>query len=636
MTGSAVGTLEAALAHAGRLLDTEPRLAMEQAEEIIKVAGPQPRALVVKAAALGRMGDGDAAIVLLRQALTLKAEMPDAWRLLGDHLRAVGAGAEADAAYAQHIKHSTADPRLMAAALALSENRIPESEALLRAHLRQAPTDVAAIRMLAEVGARLNRYGDAENLLSRCLELAPSFTAARHNYAVALHRNYKPVQALEQIEILQAADARNPSYRNLKAATLVRIGEYKQAIQIYAQVLAEYPSQAKVWMSYGHALKTAGRESESIAAYDRAIALAPGLGEAYWSLANLKTFRFSSAQLLSMRAQLSRAESSEEDRLHFEFALGKALEDAKDYEGSFRHYLAGNQIRRGQVSYDAEQNARHVARSKKLLSADFFARRQDWGAAARDPIFIVGLPRSGSTLVEQILASHSQVEGTMELPDMIGIARGLGGRRAREQGTQYPEVLQSLDAGHAEALGMQYLQQTKIQRKTSRPMFIDKMPNNFAHIGLIHLILPNAKIIDARRHPLGCCLSGFKQHFARGQGFTYDLTEIGRYYRDYVELMAHFDAVLPGAIHRVFYEAMVEDTEAQIRALLAYCDLPFEAVCLEFYRNERAVRTASAQQVRLPIYRQGTQLWHEYHKWLDPLRKALDGIDEVYPQVPRF
>lgn len=665
-----VGTLDVALANTTRLLETDPALAAVQSAEILKVVPDHPQALLLmgtarrlcgdaKAAlgileslskaqpnsaathfelglALGAVGLGDAAVSALRRALQLKPDLPAAWLALGDHLTVIGDVAGADAAYALHIRHSTRDPRLLEPAVALCENRIATAEALLRQYLKQFPTDVAAIRMLAEVAARLGRYGDAEKLLARCLELAPGFAAARHNHAVVLLRQNRAEEALREIDQLLVIEPRNPSYRNLKGAILGRIGEYDKSIEIYAGVLAEYPYQPKVWMSYGHALKTAGRQDDSINAYRKSIELGPGFGEAYWSLANLKTLRFTRDDIQAMKSQLDRPELSEEDRFHFHFALGKALEDTGEFADSFRHYAEGNRLRRKMIRYDAAETSEHVRRSKALFSSEFCAGKAGFGSDARDPIFIVGLPRSGSTLLEQILSSHSSVEGTMELPDIMALARVLGEKKTRSQTSKYPEVLAALDTEELRALGQQYLDQTRVQRKTDAPFFIDKMPNNFLHIGLIHLALPRARIIDARRHPLGCCFSVFKQHFARGQNFSYSLDDIGRYYRDYVELMAHFDAVLPGRIHRVFYEAMIDDTEAQVRRLLAYCGLPFEERCLHFYETARAVRTASSEQVRSPIYREGTYHWRNYEPWLAPLKEVLGSVLESYPAVPAF
>ncbi len=629
-----LGTLEVALLHARRLMEREPQSAVEQAREILKVFPDQPNALALLGLSLGRVGQGDAAIEALKRAVHFRPELPDVWRALGDHYSALEMHAAADEAYAQHIRHSTHDPRLMNAALALAENRIPEAETMLREHLRRHPTDVAAIRMLAEVAARIGRINDAETLLARCLELAPGFTAARQNYAMMLHRTNKPAAALREVEALLADEPSNPGLRNLKAAVLNRVGEYEESIALYRAVLDDYPRQPRVWMSLGHALKTAGQNAPSIEAYRRCIELSPQFGEVWWSLANLKTFRFTADDIATMRAQLARTDLKNEDRFHFEFSLGKALEDEADFAASFEHYARGNALRRKLIRYDAEDNAAHVARSKKLFTPAFFAERAGWGAVAADPIFVVGLPRSGSTLIEQILASHSQVEGTQELPDVTMIARAIGKRTSRGEESAYPRALEKFSADEMRAFGEQYLAQTRIQRKTQRPFFIDKMPNNFAHAGLIHLMLPNARIIDARRHPLGCCFSCFKQHFARGQNFTYDLNEIGRYYANYVELMAHFDAVLPGRIHRVFYENMVEDTEAEIRRLLEHCGLPFEDGVLRFHENDRAVRTASSEQVRRPIFREGMEQWRHYQPWLGPLEQALGAVLERYPGTP--
>ncbi len=491
--------------------------------------------------------------------------------------------------------------------------------------------------MFAEVAARLRRFEDAENLLLRCLELAPSFAAARHNYAVVLFRQNRPLEALRETEILLAAEPRNPGYRNLQAAILAKLGDYAQSIEIYTDLLARHPGQPKIWMAYGHALKTKGREGDSIAAYEKSIALLPSLGEAYWSLANLKTFRFTPAQIEAMRTQLARPDLGDEDRFHLHFALGKALEDAGDFARSFEHYAQGNRIRRAGIRYSADDMSAQIQRSKTLFTADFLAQKSGYGHDSTEPIFIVGLPRAGSTLIEQILASHSLVEGTMELPDIPALARSITEKaRERTPDTRYPDPVAHLDPAQCRALGERYLESTRIQRKSGAPHFIDKLPNNFAHIGLIHLILPRAKIIDARRHPLGCCFSGFKQHFARGQHFTYSLEDIGRYYHDYVELMAHFDTVLPGRVHRVLYESMVEDTENEVRRLLEYCGLPFEPACLRFYENERAVRTASSQQVRQPIFRGGLDQWRHYEPWLQPLKTALGPVLDRYPGVPEF
>jgi tetratricopeptide (TPR) repeat protein len=562
--------------------------------------------------------------------------MPDAWREIGDRSIMCGDLQGADAAYAQHIKASTQDPRLLAAASALVDGRVAQAEALLRAHLKQHPTDVPAIRMLAEVAARLGRNADAESLLESCLELAPSFIPARHQYAIVLHRQNKSVAALRQIDQLAKLDPHNSTYRNLKAVALVKIGEYGESIELYAGVLADNPGHSKIWLSYGHALSTAGREDDSIAAYRKSIELEPNFGEAYWSLANLKTFHFTGAEREAMQLQLSRDDLSEENRFHFDFAMGKALEDEGCYADSFNHYLRGNALRRSRLDYDADQMSAFVRESIGLFSAEFFQSRAGSGAHSPDPIFIVGMPRAGSTLVEQILASHSSVEGTMELPDILMIAGDLAGKRKPTDESVYPKVLASLSAQACRELGERYLRETRVQRKTAKPLFIDKMPNNFLHIGLIRLILPNAKIIDARRHPMACCFSVFKQHFAEGHRYAYSFEDLGRFYRGYVELMDHLERVIPGKVHRVIYEHMIDDTEACVKRLLAYCGLPFEEGCLRFFENARPVRTPSSRQVRRPIYREGLEHWRHYERWLEPLRRVLGDVVDTYPATPHF
>jgi len=599
-TTETVGTLEVALEHAARLLPVDAAAAEAQAREILKAVPDQPHALRLLGAALRRQGEIEAA----------------------------------EAAYLRSVKGSVNDPDLVKAATALVENRLGVAEQALRAILMARPTDVAAIRMLAETGMRLGRYDDAENLLARCVELAPGFTAARHNYATVLYRQNKSQAAIAEVDRLLADDPGNPGYRNLKAAALARIGEYEQAIALYGAVLQDQPRQPKVWMSYGHSLKTVGRQAECIEAYRRCVALAPQFGEAWWSLANLKTVTFSEADVAAMAGQLRRADLSDEDRFHLEFALGKAREDAGDYEASFGHYQRGNALRRQALDYEADEIEDQVRRAKTLFTQPFFAARAGQGSSAPDPIFIVGLPRAGSTLVEQILASHSQAEGTQELPDIIALARRIGGKAKRASESRYPEALAELGPRELTALGEEYMARAEVHRKRGRPFFIDKMPNNWAHLGLICLALPNAKIIDARRHPLGCGFSGFKQHFARGQGFTYDLTDIGRYYVSYVEYLAHFDAILPGRVHRVIYERMVSDPEAETRALLAHCGLPFEDACLRFYENDRAVRTASSEQVRQPIFTDAADHWRNYDPWLGPLKAALGPVLDAYPHAP--
>ncbi len=589
-----------------------------------RLARAQPSAAAVHAEfalVLAEIDHTEHAIAATRHALTLNPALPGIWRQMATLLTQAGQPAAAEAAWARHVEEAARDPTLLRAADAMNTDRLPEAEHILRTHLAQHPTDVAALRMLAEIGTRFGRDADAEKILTQCLALMPGFSRARYNLAVVLFRQNNAADALPHLEILRAADPSHPDYANLHGACLALTGDYGRSIEVYDRVLADFPDQPKIWLSTAHALRTAGLRERSVTAYRTAIAQAPEMGEAYWSLANFKNEAFTEAEHAAMRAQLARADLGTEDRLHFHYALGYMLEQQAQYAASFEHYAAGAALRRGEVTYNADHTTAQISRTRALMTMAFFAQRAGVGCHDEAPIFIVGLPRSGSTLIEQILASHSQVEGTMELPEMANIARDLG-RTTRDDST-YPEMLATLDAAAFARLGERFLARTRIYRKTGKPIFIDKMPNNFVHTGLIHLILPRAKIIDARRHPMAACFSAFKQHFAKGQHYTYDLTELGRYYRDYLDVMAHFDAVLPGRVHRVQYEEMVDNTEAVTKALLSHCGLDFEESCLRFHENARPVRTASSEQVRRPIFREGLDHWRNYEPWLGELVQAL-------------
>ena len=509
--------------------------------------------------------------------------------------------------------------------MAMNENRLDVAERLLKPHLKDDPFDVAAIRMLAELAARIGRWHDAEHLLRRAVELAPGWTAPKANLALVLGRTGRPAEAMELLEDVFAAEPEEVGHWNLKAATLGRLGDFDEAIRLYESVLERTPQQARVWLSYGHVLKTVGRLADGIDAYRMAIDVKPTLGEAWWSLANLKTVKFTDADVAAMEQALRAQGLGDEDRFHLDFALGKAMHDAGRVDDAFRHYAAGNSLRLKSQPYDREKISKTVDRCIAQFTAEAFAERRGGGCDAPDPIFIVGMPRAGSTLVEQILASHSLVEGTSELPDIPALARTVG---------PYPKGMLDLSDERRRELGAEYLKRAGVQRRTDRPYFIDKLPNNWLFVPFIRLILPNAKIIDARRHPLACCLSNFRQHFARGQPFTYGLEFVGAYYADYVRLMAHVDSVLPGLVHRVIYERMVDDTEAQVRALLDHCGLEFEPACLEFHKTERAVRTASSEQVRQPIYRDATEEWRAYEPHLGPLKQALGAVLDAYPEAP--
>lgn len=592
-----------ALANARRLLSGEPGAALAQAQAIIE-------AVPTSAAA---------------------------HRLAAHALRALNREAEAQAASLAAVGATIHDEAMVDAALALAEDRLPDAEGALRQRLREDATDVAAIRMLAEVAGRIGRYDDAEKLLSRALQLAPGFGAARANLATVYYKQNRFADAAATLDAVLGDDPDNPAHANLRAAALGRIGGYDEALALYEELTNRFPDHAKLWMSYGHMLKTVGRQDDSIAAYRRALAADPGLGEIWWSLANLKTIRFDVGDRAAMEAALIEAEPDSEaradDRLHLHFALGKAYDDAAEPEPAFRHYAAGNAIRSGQLGYRAAETSAAVDAIIAACTPEFFCVRAGAGDPAPDPIFILGMPRAGSTLIEQILSCHSAIEGTMELPDIPALALGLG-RGTYDDGRRWIEALADTPPAQLAELGTAFLQRTAVQRKTGKPFYIDKLPNNWLYTAFIRLILPNAKIIDARRHPLDCCFSNFRQHYAKGQAFSYGLADVGGYYRDYVRLMAHIDAVQPGRVHRVIHEALLDNPETAVRAMLTFLDQPFEEACMAFHTNARAVRTASSEQVRRPINRDGVGQWQPYEKWLDPLRQALGPVLGAYPAIP--
>ena len=577
-------TLDQGVAHGRRLLAAQPALAEVQARAIV-AADPQ------YAAGL---------------------------RLLGAALRAQSRHEQALAAEAQAIAAARFDPELIRAGAALVANDLPTAEPILRQRLKADPFDVPAIRMMAELAARVGRVADAEHLLRRALELAPGFDAARANLATLLYRQHRASEALGLLDQLASDGDVAGAHQNLRAAALGRVGSYREAIEIYRDVLTRHPDQPKLWMSLAHLFKTVGDQAQAIDAYRRAIALAPSLGEAYWSLANLKTVAFSAEDLAAMEASLDDEALDPEDALHLHFALGKGHEDRAADAAAWRHYAAGNAQRSAELGHDPGRVTSLVDRSIALFDAPFFAARAGQGHPAPDPIFILGMPRAGSTLVEQILASHPLVEGTMELPDLTSIVRTLG-----EGNSTYLDVFADLQPDRLAELGRDYVERTRIHRQTDKPYFIDKMPNNWAYAGLIRLILPNAKIVDARRHPLACGFSNFKQHFARGQAFSYDLGHFGQYYADYVRLMAHLDRIQPSAVHRIIHERLVDDPETEVRGLLVALGLDFDPACLRFHENKRAVRSASSEQVRRPINREGLDQCKRFEAHLDPLKAAL-------------
>ena len=510
----------------------------------------------------------------------------------------------------------------------IAQGKLVKAEELCRKFLLKNPTNVDAMRHLADIGSRLGVLDDAEFLLESALQIQPNNVELRIDYLQALRKRQKFVNALAEAKKLLETQPENPQFQSLYAIECMQVGDYDTAIELFDKVLARLPNEPITLTSQGHAFKTSGDQISAIKAYRNALQSKPQHGEAWYSLANLKTVKFSDQDLALMQNQQSDSLLVSADQVYLNFALGKAYEDREEFETSFKHYAEGNRIKKMQSRYKAEQMTKELQAQQQYCSKQFADELGVDGHPAPDPIFIVGLPRSGSTLLEQILSSHSMVDGTLELPNILSLAHKLrrGERLSNEQ--HYPQNLPTLTVEQRQGYGEQYIRETQIHRQ-SAPYFIDKMPNNFRHIGLIKSILPNAKIIDARRDPLACCFSGFKQLFAEGQEFTYDLADIGHYYRDYTELMDHWDTIFPGQILRVLYEDVVNDLETQVKRILNYCGLPFEDQCLDFHSTKRAVRTASSEQVRQPIFRSGLEQWRHYDTWLTPLKQALEATSSI-------
>jgi tetratricopeptide (TPR) repeat protein len=559
-----------------------------------------------------------------RMAAGIAPDDCDAWRTLADRFAREGDLAAADRAYLKHVATARTNPVLMRAGNALVQNDLAAAERLLKPFLQQYPTDVAAIRMLAEIAGRIGRYEEAESLLRRALELCPSFAAARFNLAIVLHRQHRSTEAAAELESLLDDDPDSPAYRNLHGAVLSRLGNYDDAVGQFERVLKDRPRDPHLWMNYGHALKTIGRRDESIAAYRRCIDLRKNLGEAWWSLANLKSRVFTVADIESMHEILSDQHLSAADRLHLHFALGAAHEDREAWAESFDHYSKANAMRRSQIRYDSAETWGIAARTSAFMSSHVFRDLLGAGCGSTAPIFIVGMPRSGSTLVEQILASHSLIEGTKELAEVSLLAGAIAKKKNSKGEGLYPGSIELLERSDIRALGESYIRSSLMYRKTDKPFFIDKMPNNWLHVALISLMLPNAKIIDVRRDPMDCCVSNFKQHFARGQHFSYSLPEVAEFYCAYMRVMNDAQIVRPAAVYRLHYESLVNDLESEARGLLGFLGVPFESSCTKFWENARAVQTASSEQVRRRIYRSGLGHWRHFTPWLGILSDTLN------------
>ncbi len=609
-----LGQIPEALASLDRLQAAQPRFSR----------GHEERGLCYVA-----LKDAPRAIEALLLAVNINPALPMSWRMLEGVYRIVGDVQNAQTAAAHVATLKALPPPVVTATALFADGELGAAERVIRPFLLRHGDHPEAMRLLARIAMARDALDDAEILLEAVLTAEPEHRAARLDYAQCLVNRHKYVRARDEIDRLLVLDPRNPDYLTLAATAAVGLGENERAIAIYEQMRADMPGAADVPLWLGHALKTVGRVPEAIEAYRTAAALRPDFGDAYWSLANLKTYRFEDAEIDRMRIAEAAAATILDDRVHLSFALGKALEDRGETAESWRYYERGNALRRAESRYRPEILEINTAEQKRVCTRQFFEARAGWGAKAPDPIFIVGLPRSGSTLLEQILASHSQVEGTQELADIPRMVLEVQGRDPDLDNPRYPALLADMTREDFVQLGEKYLADTQVYR-SGKPFFIDKMPNNFRHIGLIHLILPNARIIDARREPMSCCFSNLKQLFAHGQEFTYGVEDIARYYRTYLELMRHWDKALPGRVLRVNHEDVVADLEGDVRRLLDYCGLEFEPACVEFHKTERSVRTPSSEQVRQPIFQDGLDQWKKYRPWLEPLRIALGDALQSY------
>jgi tetratricopeptide (TPR) repeat protein len=578
--------------------------------------------------------DAPRAIEAFRRGVNINQALPDSWQMLHDLYRMTGDQHNAATA-AEHIAVLRGlPPPIIQAGSLFSDGDLTPAESIIRAYLLQHGDHVEATRLLARIGIQRDALDDAERLLESVLKLAPDYGAARADYAGVLNKRQKHLQARQEMDTLLQLEPGNRRYLKLYAAACVGLGDCEPIIRLYRQMLAEgaatgtETADLHLWLA--DLLRTVGRQPEAIQEYREAIAALPDSGEAWWGLANLKTYRFAEDEIARMRAVEAAPATGLVDRYHLCFALGKALEDQGRYEESWAFYERGNALKHAEIRHLPQITETQARLSTQVCTKEFFSARQEWGVADPDPIFILGLPRSGSTLIEQILASHPQVEGTQELAHVQRIVMELRGRGADLNNPRYPGVLAELTAEDFLRLGKRFLTETRVYRQTGRPFFIDKMPNNFRDIGLIHLMLPNAKIIDARREPMACCFGNLKQLFASGQEFSYDITDIARYYRTYLEIMQHWNMALPGRILTVHHEDVVADLEGSVRRILDFCGLPLEPACLEFHKTPRNVRTASSEQVRQPISREGLDQWRHYEPWLFTLRAALGDAVTSY------
>ncbi len=568
------------------------------------------------------------ALPCLERAVHLDPKLEHAWFKLGQVLAALGRGVEADKAFEKCFELSPERRLTALAAEHQKAGRFDEAEQLYRRILRQNPKNIDAMRLLALIAVRARREVEAETLLQRAISLAPDFLAAHLDLGQVHKEQDRYAEALACFDQALKLDPANPQAHYLRGSTLALAAFTDEAIEAYRRCLALKSGHLGALIGIGHLYKATGDYDQAVASYNQCIHERPDFGEIYWSLANLKTYRFDDASVAEMERRIDEGGITVQAEVNFRFALGKAYEDRKDYERAWQFYSSGNTKQRAEVSYDPVQTEFINDRILKVFTKDFLESRRGCGSPDPAPIFILGLPRSGSTLLEQILASHSQVEGTSELPYLGRIATSLS--RNRADGINYPEAVPELEPQDFESLGRDYLGLAQMHRRSGAPRFIDKMPNNFPNIGFLALILPNARIVDARRHPLDACLSCYRQLFAKGQAFTYDLNEIGEYYLQYQRMMDHWAEVLPGRVLTVQYEEVVSDFEPQVHRLLEFCGLNFEAACLKFYESDRPVRTPSAEQVRQPIYDKSVGHWRHYAAHLGELITVIEPIRERY------
>ena len=601
------GNLEGALASLQKLIDIEPsygRAWQEQGHTLLA------------------FNDTAGARAAFQQAVRQNSSLIASWRQLAELTNRVADPKAYDFFKDQFERLAALPPELLGVRNMMEEGKLAKAEQLCRGFLQKHPKNIEGMRLLADLGVKTHVLDDAEFILESALVYEPNNKLVRFDYMNVLYKRQKFELCMAQAEILLEAEPDNNKYRFAYANQCVAVGRFDEALALYNEFVELDPNAAPAHLLRGHALKTVGRLDEAVAAYRAVYRAKSDFGDAFWSLANLKTYRFEDAEIAQMREKQQAESTSVDDKIHLCFALGKAMEDAQDYQSAAEHYLLGNQLKNAQTQYDKDRMTFKLAQQRTVCSARMFESFGDAGCSAPDPIFIVGLPRAGSTLLEQILASHSMVDGTLELNNIPAIAHRLNGRRMVNEEPRYPMILNQLTPDMAQKLGQTYIDETQIHREGGQ-FFIDKMPNNFRDVGLIKMILPNAKVIDARRHPMSCCFSGFKQLFFEGQEFTYGLSEIGTYYRDYVDLMDHWDEVLPGYVLRVQHEDVVDDLETQVRRMLDFCELPFEQSCIDFHKTKRNVRTPSSEQVRQPIFRTALDAWQNYEPWLGPLKEAL-------------